>query len=223
MPEVWRGIKIKMEEAINTKEMNIHEKIQAVSIEVMNIEKDMTVGEGRFSYKAVSDNVVTLAVKRAERKYRINSIPVKQEIIDTQIVKVIRSKGNEGTDYVDTIKTTIEITDLDKPEDKVYVESCGRGLDSGDKGLGKAMTYARKYALLNAYKIATGEDPDGDRSEDTKQASEDKTEVFVKNYLMQNLSYTQELMKYYGVESFEDFNKKQVESIYANIQKKLRK
>lgn len=203
--------------------MNIHEKIQAVSMEIMNIEKDMTVGEGRFSYKAVGDAAVTLAVKKAENKFRINSIPTKQEIVSTQIVKVIRSKGNEGTDYVDTIKTTIEITDLDKPEDKVYVESCGRGLDSGDKGLGKAMTYARKYALLNAYKIATGEDPDAEKSEDSKQAGEDEITVSVKNYLMQNISYTQEIMKYYGVEAFEEFDMKQIKSIYANIQKKLRK
>lgn len=205
------------------KSMNIYEKIQAVSMEIMNIEKDLTVGTGNYAYKAVGDNAVTLAVKKAEQKYRLVSIPVKQEIVESQIVKVVRNKGGEGTDYVDTIKTTVEIIDLDKPEDRVQVESCGRGLDTGDKGLGKAMTYARKYALLNAYKIATGEDPDAEKSEDSKQMSEDEITVFVKDYMFKNVKYAQDISKYYGINEFEELDKKQIESIYANILKKLRK
>lgn len=61
---------------------------------------------------------------------------------------------------------TVRIINLDKPEEYIEVESFGRGLDSGDKGFGKASTYARKYALLNAYKIATGEDPDDVKSKE---------------------------------------------------------
>lgn len=203
--------------------MNIYEKIQAVSMEIMNIEKDLTVGTGNYAYKAVGDNAVTLAVKKAEQKYRLVSIPIKQEVLESQIVKVVRNKGGEGTDYVDTIKTTVEIIDLDNPESKVCVESCGRGLDTGDKGLGKAMTYARKYALLNAYKIATGEDPDAEKSEDSKQMSEDEITVFVKDYMFKNVKYAQDISKYYGINEFEELDKKQIESIYANILKKLRK
>ena len=60
----------------------------------------------------------------------------------------------------------IRIVDIDKPSDYIDIESFGRGLDPGDKGFGKASTYARKYALLNAYKIATGEDPDKDKSKE---------------------------------------------------------
>ena len=40
-------------------------------------------------------------------------------------------------------------------------------LDSGDKGDGKAMTYGDKYALMKAYKISTGDDPDAQASVDT--------------------------------------------------------
>ena len=55
--------------------VQLYQKIQQVSIEVMNLEKDMEVGSGNFSYKAVSDTQVTLAVKRAEEKNKIVSIP----------------------------------------------------------------------------------------------------------------------------------------------------
>lgn len=66
--------------------------------------------------------------------------------------------------FVDTIKMTTRFINLENTTDFIDVVSFGKGIDSGDKGLGKASTYARKYALLNAYKIATGEDPDAERS-----------------------------------------------------------
>lgn len=52
-----------------TKELNLYQKIQAVSNEVKNIEKNMTVGKGSYSYKAVQDIDVVLEVKKAETKY----------------------------------------------------------------------------------------------------------------------------------------------------------
>jgi len=42
----------------------------------MNIEKDMKVGSGNYSYKAVSDAVVTLQVKRAEEKTKYYQYPL---------------------------------------------------------------------------------------------------------------------------------------------------
>ena len=41
----------------------------------------------------------------------------------------------------------------------------GDGVDTQDKAPGKAMTYGDKYALLKAYKIVTGDDPDQNASE----------------------------------------------------------
>jgi len=56
--------------------LNLYQKIQAVSMEIMNIEKDMKVGSGNYSYKAVSDAVVTLQVKRAEEKNKYYQYPL---------------------------------------------------------------------------------------------------------------------------------------------------
>ena len=49
-----------------TDRLNLFEKIQAVSNEIKNIEKNMQVGKGQYAYKAVSDLDVVLAVKDAE-------------------------------------------------------------------------------------------------------------------------------------------------------------
>lgn len=138
-----------------------------VSTEVMNVEKNTTVSAGKnSSYKAVADYDVVVAVKKAEMKYGIISIPVKQELVDTQVMSYTDSYGNQKTQFVDIVKVTMNIINADDPEDYTEVSAFGRGIDTGDKGFGKASTYARKYCLLNAYKIATGEDPDKDASQE---------------------------------------------------------
>ncbi len=170
--------------------MNLFEKIQLVSNEVRTVEKDMNVAN---QYKAVSDLAVTLAVKDAELKHKLISIPVKVELIhseayrniDTIVYEMHKADGTIQTNttntvkttYIDTVKMTVKIIDLEKPTDFIEIESFGRGLDTGDKGFGKASTYARKYALLNAYKIATGEDPDKDPSPTEKNIAPATTQI----------------------------------------------
>ena len=194
--------------------MNLFEKIQAVSIEVMNLEKDITVGGGNYGYKAVSDNAVTLAVKKAEAKHRILSVPIKQELFDSQILTVVNGPKTSYL-YVDNIKMTIRIYDLDKPTEFIEVESYGKGIDSGDKGLGKASTYARKYALLNAYKIATGEDPDADKSISTEAANEpDAQRVTVLNRLSKDAKLAQDVCKHFGVANPDELDAKQIDKLF---------
>ena len=144
-----------------------------VSMEVMNVEKNMLVGttNGKQSYKAVADFDVVMAVKKAEAKFGVISIPVKQELISTELLKTESAYNGQTTvkyQYHDVVKMTMRFINVDKPEEFIEIEAYGRGLDSADKGFGKASTYARKYCLLNGYKIATGEDPDKDISVEQK-------------------------------------------------------
>jgi len=194
-------------------------KIQQVSIACKAIEKDMTVGKGNYSYKAVSDHAVTLRVKEAEEKNGIVSIPIKQELIKTEIVKKVIDDNKESITYVDVVKLTLRIYDIES-EKYIDVESFGRGLDSGDKGFGKASTYARKYALLNAYKIATGEDPDADPSKKEESKSETEKEIAVKNYIEQNAAYKKNIFEHFGVEKTEDLTKSNLNTIHVNLTKK---
>jgi len=195
--------------------LNIYEKIQSVSNEIRNISKGMTVGIGNYSYKAISDIDVTLAVKDAETKFRITSVPIKQELINSEILKTLKKDNTEGITYVDTIKLTLKIVDLDDVTSFIEVESFGRGIDSGDKGFGKASTYARKYALLNAYKIATGEDPDAEKSkEESARKPISEKRIAIENYLNSNLSVLQEILKYFNVGVLADLTDAQVTTIH---------
>jgi hypothetical protein len=205
---------------MSNEKKNLYEKIQLVSNEVRNITKDMVVGSGNYAYKAVSDIDVTLAVKDAETKFKLVSIPLKQELINSEILKVLDG-AKEKITYVDTIKMTLKIVDLEDTSSFIEIESFGKGIDSGDKGFGKASTYARKYALLNAYKIATGEDPDNEKSkqqEQKKTISEKRIEVV--NYLEKNTSLLQEVLKYFNIGALEDMTEANVTAIHKTYSDK---
>jgi hypothetical protein len=50
---------------------------------------------------------------------------------------------------------------VDAPDDRETFRWYGQGIDSGEKGVGKAATYAEKYFLLKFFHVATGkDDPD---------------------------------------------------------------
>ena len=199
---------------------NLYEKIQLVSNEIKNIEKNMTVGKGNYAYKAVQDIDVTLEVKQAEAKYRLVSIPIKQELVKSEIVRVVKDGGGEAIQYMDIVKMTLRIVNLDNTAEFVDVESFGRGLDPGDKGFGKASTYARKYALLNAYKIATGEDPDDTKSKEQTPVTVDEVKDAVINYMMTDSAFTQNILSYFNAGSTDDMNAKQFQLAYNNLKKK---
>ena len=199
--------------------LNLYQKIQAVSNEVMNIEKDMTVGSGNYSYKAVSDNSVTLQIKKAETKHGVLSIPIKQELVNSEIIKQ-QKNGKESILCIDTIKMTLRIIDLDDTKEFIDVESFGKGVDNGDKGFGKASTYARKYALLNAYKIATGEDPDAEKNKDIEPITSDKKKDSVVSVCMKNEQTLSNVLSHFSLGSLDDLSKDQINTVYNQFKAK---
>lgn len=56
----------------------------------------------------------------------------------------------------------VRFVNIDNPVDVMDVHSYGFGIDSQDKGPGKAMSYLVKYALLKATGLETGDDPERD-------------------------------------------------------------
>jgi hypothetical protein len=200
--------------------LTLYQKIQSVANEIKNISKDMTVGSGSYSYKAVSDLQVTLAVKEAETKFKLISIPVKQELVSSDTLKIVRKDGSEAITYVDNIKMTIMIQDLES-EQFIEIESYGKGIDAADKGFGKASTYARKYGLLNAYKIATGEDPDANKSEEqTAPKTISEKSQAVQNYLETDIDRKTKMLEHFNASEFRDLTEEQINIIYSGYKKK---
>lgn len=170
------------------KQLNIYEKLSLITEEIGVVEKGLKVQVNKTSsYKAVSERDVLDAVKPIEKKYRVYSYPVKREVIDRDtLVKESEYNGNitrTNTLFM-RIETTYRFVNLDYPSEYIETTVYGDGLDTGDKAPGKAMTYADKYALMKAYKLSTGDDPDKEASPEKGYAKKSEPD------------YRKELIKY---------------------------
>ena len=155
------------------KDMNIFEKMSAITNELGVVAKNLNVDMGKGkSYKAVQEFDVLNAVKPIEEKYRVYSYPKERKVIDSGVLEKETQYGISKNMYL-RIETTYEFVNIDKTEEKITMTSYADGIDSGDKATGKAMTYSDKYSLLKAYKIATGDDPDKDASPERGYVTEE--------------------------------------------------
>lgn len=134
----------------------LFQKIHKVMQDIEYLQKDDKVNiSSSNSYKAISEEKVTMAVREALIKHGLVIMPVEQEHLKDQIL----GKDGEPKGFLTTVNTKYEICDIDTGECKTIVSS-GTGVDTQDKGVGKAMTYSFKYLLLRTFAIPTGEDPD---------------------------------------------------------------
>lgn len=161
------------------KALNIFEKMAMITAEIGVVEKNLDVPTGgKKSYKAVSERDVIDAVKPIEAKYRVYSYPASRQVIDRDtLVKESEYQGQvtRANILFMRVETVYRFVNIDKPAEYIETTVYGDGIDTGDKATGKAMTYADKYALMKAYKLSTGDDPDKDAS--PENGYEKKTEL----------------------------------------------
>lgn len=150
--------------------MNIFEKMAAITVELCVVAKKIEVGiEKNKKYRGVAERDILDAVKPIEAKYGVYSYPVEREILESNILESESSyngKVTKKTTFMTRIRTVYRFVNVEKPDEYIETVTFAEGIDAQDKGSGKAMTYADKYALMKAYKISTGDDPDQTASEE---------------------------------------------------------
>lgn len=154
--------------------MNIFQKLSAITAELKTVGKNMEVGTGNNKYKAVSERDILDAVKPTEEKYGIYSYPFAREVLESHILEsesTYNGNTTKKSTFMTRIMTTYRFVNTDNPSEYIDTTTFSEGIDSQDKGSGKAMTYGDKYALMKIYKISTGDDPDAVASEDTNYTS----------------------------------------------------
>lgn len=226
------------EEKINIKELNIYEKMSLITTEMAVIEKKLQVEMSKNkSYKAVSERDVLDNVKPLEEKYRVYSYPFERQIIDKDtLVKETEYSGNitRTNSLFMRLSTTYRFVNIDKPEEFIDIDTFGDGVDTGDKAPGKAMTYADKYALMKAYKISTGDDPDKEASPEngykkskTIRKGDEEVNLDITKDFMTLLNETEtdieELLKHYGVRNYNLLTDEQKIDAIGVMKKKLEK
>lgn len=142
--------------------MNIYEKINNVMKNIEYLTKDDQVAFGNTKYKAISEEKVTTAVREQLVKQGIVIIPVEQQSENKELIRTEKS-----VNMLTSVHVKYRIQNIEDINDYIEVESNGTGVDTQDKGVGKAMTYAYKYMLLRIFAIPTGEDPDKVSSAET--------------------------------------------------------
>lgn len=126
--------------------LNIFQRILGVMSELDYIQKGPKTVNGQYRY--ASHDQVTAALHPLFVKYGIVSVPSVEESMQ---------EGNRTI-----VKLVTTFVNVDFPQDHFTMRSIGYGIDAGDKGPGKAISYAFKMACLKTFCLETGEDPDFD-------------------------------------------------------------
>lgn len=126
---------------------NIHQRLAEAMQKVKYVQKEKKQG---MQYSIVSHDRVTALVRPALLEAGIVYYPVSMQHVQN---------GNRTE-----VSLSVRFVNIDNPEDCFEVPALGFGIDQQDKGPGKGISYAVKYALLKALGLETGDDPDQDQN-----------------------------------------------------------
>ena len=136
---------------------NIYQKLVAVRKQVTGVNKDaQTQSAGRFKYVSSNNILSELRPLMDEQGLLLECRVLSHNLLD-------KWRGASGqNEHMTELEVEFVWVNADKPEEKIVCPFYGQGLDTGEKGVGKALTYAEKYFLLKFFNIPTDED-DPDR------------------------------------------------------------
>ena len=152
-------------ETAATPSKNLYQRMIAVMDDVKRLQKDKQVGSGSYAYKAVSEEKVATTMRNAFIQHGLVIFPVSQVHRLTDYTRPGRG-GELSIISLSSVDVVYKLVNVDNPAEYELIASSGTGVDNQDKGVGKAMTYSMKYALMRAFLIPTGEDPDDVHNED---------------------------------------------------------
>jgi len=147
--------------------MGLYEKLYNVMCDTEEIKKDLVVGSGNNSYKAIGEKEVLNMIKPLFKKYKLIIFPIDGEITEQNSIydTTYKNEVTTKTRNVTQLKVKYKIVDIETGESEIIV-GFGNGADSQDKGSGKAFTYSFKVALSKTFMLFSGEDTDNTHSDD---------------------------------------------------------
>jgi len=140
---------------VSRQELNLYQKINEIRKKVDYIQKDKSVstgyGDKAGSYKAVTHDAVTGILRQHLNEQGIICIP--------NLVCSTSNPKEEGAKQFRYDATYLfEFVNADKPDERISIKIEAHAMDNADKAPGKALSYAKKYAVLKLFEIETGED-----------------------------------------------------------------
>ena len=185
------------EKKVTVSELNIYQRLSEVMKEVSYIKKEDKKVNGQYTF--ASHDAVTAKIRPYLIKNGIVTIP-----------RVVSHTQDGNRTEVDI---EIDFVNIDNPEDKIVVPTFGYGIDNQDKGVGKAISYAVKYAYLKVLALETGDDPERDTI-DYKVAEPPEADVDMLLSLIHNCEQESQLRSVWTVECKEMLAKYKSKRLY---------
>jgi len=183
---------------------NIYQRILGIMSDVSYIQKDEKKVANQYRY--VSHDSVSAV---------IHPMLVKHGIVVIPTVKEMLQDGNRTT-----MCLMITFINSDNPNESICVESYGYGIDTADKGPGKAYSYAFKYALLKMFCLETGDDPDHDQDAKYKPSnciSEEQLEMIQEYDVPELKDFKQQVLKYRKIKGYDELLAKDFDAFFAKL------
>lgn len=134
----------------------LHQKLLEVQKAVTHLQKGTRSGDGQYAY--VSSSQVLGAIReKMDEEALLLEVQLVEHALHIDGAYSYLDKPQHFTEVV------LEFTwvNVDNPEERESFRWYGQGIDSGEKGPGKAYTYAEKYFLLKFLHVPTdADDPD---------------------------------------------------------------
>ena len=126
---------------------------------------DLMKSEKGNNFRAISESAILDVIDPVLKEYNwFYTVSIKKS--DLQIREAFGSKGKK-LQFIASVEVALdfETTVYDVSIGRIHTEAVGMGIDDNDKAMGKAYTYAVKYALLKLFRLRYGDDPDAKASE----------------------------------------------------------
>ena len=128
--------------------MNLFEKLLNIENEIGKVNKNLEVGVGKNSYKAVGEADILTAVKELEFKYKVFSYPKNRKPIFQDILKNEKEYDNgqvvRTSQAILRIETEYEFVNAENPEERLSIITYGDGVDTQDKAPRKSHDLCRQ-------------------------------------------------------------------------------
>jgi hypothetical protein len=139
---------------MSEKLLNIYQRINEVRKKINYVQKGKDVSTGGGSYKAITHDEVTGQVRAHLIEFGVVCVP---SMVDSRVSYPLDKQGNQ-TNMI-RYEATYDFTfaNADDPKDAIVIRIEAHAMDNQDKAPGKALSYAKKYAVLKLFEIETGD------------------------------------------------------------------
>lgn len=146
--------------------LNVYQRVTKIREAVVYIQKDKKVEGG--GYMAVTHDNVTALTREHFIKQGVVIVPA---AVVQSAVKDTGTTTKNGTPFIRfEARYRFDVVNMDEPTDRFSIEIEAHALDQGDKAPGKALSYAKKYAVLKLLEIESGEEEEERQEQKPKES-----------------------------------------------------